>query len=116
MSRPARITASRRPVEAPRETRPQCGACAESAAQGDLLCGACALALRPRMRDAAPVLGRASQACGACAEGRLPRWSVAVRRWVHDYRRPRESAQGTTIEQGADVCGADEMWRGAFPR
>lgn len=114
--RPARITASRRPVEAPRETRPQCGACADASAPGDLLCGACALALRPRMRDAAPVLERAKVECPDCWDGRLPRWSAACRRWVHDYRRPYESAQGTTIEQGADECGADEMWRGAFLR
>ena len=60
------------------------------------------------MRDAAPVLERTKVDCPDCWEGRLPRWSVACRRWVHDYRRE--------TEQGAEVCGADEMWRGAFPR
>jgi hypothetical protein len=67
------------------------------------------------MRDAAPVLEAARKACAACADGRLPRWSAACCRWVHDYRRVHETLAETT-EQGADVCGADETWRGAFPR
>lgn len=114
--RPARITASRRAIEAPREPRLQCATCADAAAPGDLLCSVCALALRPRWgAEARAVLERAKSACPDCWEGRLPRWSVACRRWVHDYRRAHETLAETT-EQGADVCGADEIWRGAFPR